>query len=467
MYPAQTSLIPATVALIRFAERYGFWMNYPHWYLGSTPFKYLIGPVVPVVSIGLHKVFPFLSFFNLAFILFFISYFLYSVGWGLLSFKLSKSRRIGIFAGILSLILPLHWMQGLGFSELSSVVSLSILPYVLLFSLPIIESKRLELTAENILRISLAVLFFWLLLLTNTISAIQTIAGLGILAIISKNGPSFKRIILVILTAWILTFFWYGPGYWLVLFGAPSYGGRSTVGAVVWLIGILRSFVPFILAVFVVFWGARVRDNYYRFALSWFGFFALLTLVRFFANPAFWLDWITWFSEIEIGIALLAARKLESRRFYLFFTFLVFLAWIFAFDRKNLWLPKMSIEKSIEFRMANLLNDLVKPGQRVFLSGTTAFWLNAFYDIDQVRGGVDQVSVDPNWRDAVWEVRYGQSPQKSVLALKKLKVEYLVVHTTESQEFYHDFLHPEKFEDNQQFQKIYQSDGDLIYKLSD
>jgi uncharacterized membrane protein len=84
-----------------------------------------------------------------------------------------------------------------------------------------------------------------------------------------------------------------------------------------------------------------------------------------------------------------------------------------------------------------------------------------------VRGGKDQVGVDPNWRKAVWEIREGERVEDSLRWLKKLKISYLVVHTEESGEFYHDFAHPEKFEEVEGLEKIYGGDGDRIYRIDD
>ena len=73
------------------------------------------------------------------------------------------------------------------------------------------------------------------------------------------------------------------------------------------------------------------------------------------------------------------------------------------------------------------MNDSSTPGvsgktpgvdARAFLSGTTAFWLNAFFDIPQVRGGNDGPSAHPDWRAAAWEIREGKDPEKSVEWLK-------------------------------------------------
>ena len=49
--------------------------------------------------------------------------------------------------------------------------------------------------------------------------------------------------------------------------------------------------------------------------------------------------------------------------------------------------------------------------------------------------------------------------------LKKLEVDYLVVHTQDSEEFYHDFANPEKFEEIPGLKKISEEKGNRIYQV--
>ena len=61
MYPAQTSFIPVQVALARFLEAEGLkaiFSHYPYWYLGTTPFRYLTGPIIPGLTVFLHYLLP-------------------------------------------------------------------------------------------------------------------------------------------------------------------------------------------------------------------------------------------------------------------------------------------------------------------------------------------------------------------------------------------------------------------------
>jgi len=88
-------------------------------------------------------------------------------------------------------------------------------------------------------------------------------------------------------------------------------------------------------------------------------------------------------------------------------------------------------------------------------------------DVRQVRGGRDEVSVNGDWRDAAWEIREGATGEGTERALRTLNISYVVVHTKDSGEFYHDFLYPQKFENISSLTKIYEKDGDVIYQVGD
>src|SRR4030042_596075 len=90
MFPAQTSLIPVQIALIRFLEAHGWqaiFANFPYWYLDSTPFRYLSGPILPIITISLHRVLPNLSLFTIFFGIIGIAFILGALGVYLLLLK--------------------------------------------------------------------------------------------------------------------------------------------------------------------------------------------------------------------------------------------------------------------------------------------------------------------------------------------------------------------------------------------
>ena len=563
MYPPATSFISVTVSLARFAEGNNWFGIYPYWYFGSTPFNYLTGPVVPAILVVLVKILPNFSLFDLSYFILITSHFALSLGWGLLGWNLSKKKTIGILVFLISLVLPWKIVSSLALSEVSAVVASSLTPWVLLafrvqafgseaqvFDSEVVQTRgarRGSGTSDRTVQSQkffklitnpytlVPILLFTILLLVNVIASIPAIIGLIVLAVTTykKWEEGIRKVVIVVLVGWALTLWWYEPNFWLTIFKAPSFGGKSAVSVFLWLFSLLRGLVPVILAVAVVWWGFSKKDKFLRFSLSWFAIFLILTVLRFLSNPDFWLDWTSWMGEVEVGGVLLLGyflarssnasvlrsdvrrtsdtlalrarlgltrskassprnessggvypeRESKGHVFGYFKTAIQRLSmfgiwslvivvlliggWFVAWQQRDFWLPRKSIEETAEYRIASFLNENVKSDETVFLSGTTAFWLDSFYDIKQVRGGADQSSLHPAWREAAWELRQGSSTQKAEIWLKDLGINYVVVHTNKSLEFYHDFKNTGKFERSSILRKFYDERGDVIYKVED
>lgn len=477
MFPAQTSFIPITVAVARWVEVNGFGGNYPYWYLGTTPIKYLMGPVVPGILVLLRKILPNFSFFDLSLLLIIVSYLVAAFGWGFLALKLSGNKKVGQVVFALSLVLPFTIFYSMAFGEVSSVVASSLTPWMLAAYASIQNSPlrqdfggRAKFKIQNLCFPTLSLTF---LLLVNSTAAVSAVVGLVILGVVGSKHweEGLKQVGMVIFLGWFLSLFWYGPGYWLTIWGAPAFGGRAAAFSLIWVFNLFREFAPFFLAFVVTFWKIKKYSPYEKFALSWFLGFGFLTLVRFIANPAFWLDWTTWISEVEIGVVFLLSiflKRFPSRKLsiiYLLFTIYFMGSWLWVWQKRDLWLPRRDISQSVDYKVASELKHRVRPGETVFLSGTTAFWLNSLVDVRQVRGGRDEVASGDKWRKVAWEVRQGTDGQRSADLLKELGVGYLVVHTNKSDEFYHDFSNVEKFERAGSLKKVYEVNGDIIYEV--
>ena len=519
MFPPQTSFIPVTVALARFAQDNSWWGNYPFWNLGSAPFKYLTGPILPAILVTLHKLLPGFSLFDLSYFVIFVSLLIFSAGWGIFSARLSNRRQVGVLVGAISLILPWHLFSSFAFGEVSAILAQALTPWVLIGfrvqGLGHSEEKNLRAVRYKLI----PALSFAFLLLVNPVASIPAILGLVILGYFGdkKWEVGLKRTAVVVLSGWFLTLWWFTPGYWLTLFAAPSIGGRSAVGAFWSLIGFLRILVPVAVAFAVVFWAFEKRDKFIKFAISWLTVFGIFTIFRFLADPKFWMDWTSWLGEVEVGIVLLitsftrhfektfgqtllkvrndavgltyasarhqvdqksetrvglASSYFSKRLTALFLILYLFLGWLLVWQNRHFWLPTKFVENRVEYKVGKILeletrNWKLETGNDpvTFLSGSSAFWLNAFFDIKQVRGGADQGSTNKVWRQVVWEVREGSSGEKSYQVLANLGVDYLVVHTPDSSEFYHDFKNTEKFEENPSFAKIYGRDWNIIYGI--
>jgi len=472
MYPAQTSFIPVQIALARFLEQQGWpaiWRtNYPYWYLGTTPWRYLTGPILPFGLVGLRQLLPSLSFFDLFWGLLVFSWLLGGVGVFYLVRQLEGGRKV-----VSAWLTGFFWLFGLllpflfRFSDGLFLVAFCLLPYFLIAYLGFLRKP-------NLLRAGAVVLTILVLVLTDTLILTPAILGAAVLLLTQvgwkKSGRRLKQSALLFLIALGLATWWYTPGYWLTVLRSPSFGGKSLASVIAWL----GKLLPTALALTL---GAasgkllRSRSKLALFTFYWLFIFGFLTVIRFLSDPDFWLDWSGYYLELQLGMAFLLAGLVQKiSRFKVCLTAIILLltvlGWGSIFNRYVWRTLQPGPGDAVEYRIGKQLSRVIKPGETVMLSGSSVFWLNAFSVsgwIAQVRGGVDRASVDPDWRAAAWEIREGADSAKSLAWLRKLKINYLVVHTSQSEEYYHDFKYPEKFENIAGLEKIYEERGDRIY----
>src|SRR5205807_1233685 len=125
--------------------------------------------------------------------------------------------------------------------------------------------------------------------------------------------------------------------------------------------------------------------------------------------------------------------------------------------------PDPSWQAWSERRVALWLADHLRPGERAFLSGDHAFWLNVFANVPQVRGGQDFSAVDPWPAHAAYQINTGPDVAISKLWLEALSVRYLVVTTPSSSDVFHDFTNPAKFDGT--FPVVFDERGVRIYEV--
>jgi hypothetical protein len=556
MFPAQSSLIPSQIALVRFWEMGGnIFGNYPYWYLGTTPYHNLTGPFIPALLALIHKLLPDFSLFAIMFAMIGVFWLVGGVG---VYFLISELRIIhstsagqandelriktinpvalsATFFYLFGAIVPFLFR----FTDGIYLIAFSFLPFTLLRYLKFIrkgdgrqttdntrlqapsaqadggqglqktENRGLKIRKNEILLIGLIAF----VILLNSLIIPALIIGMVSLLLAQGDWDHIERKIKQ--SCWLLIFgvllatLWYTPGYWFTLLGAPSLAGEDLFK----VIASLGKLVPVALALSAAVFSVRIfkrREILRDFAFYWFFIFGFLSFLRFLSDPDFWLDWTAYGMEIQFGMAIILALilgKIEGRRqrvadrllktedrgqitenrlsvfsfhhpssvFCFRFSFLAvyFLIFVFIFNKYVLGTLQKDITSTVEYKISKQLESIAnsstssRQAQRVLLSGSTVFWLNAFVDVPQVRGGVDQASKDGSWRASVWEIREGEDPQKSLEALKKLKVKYLVVHTIDSLEYYHDFKYPYKFENLVGLEKIFEEDGDVIYRIED
>lgn len=474
-------MMPGTVALARFVEssyiKEGWpalrtigeeW--YPFWYLG-VPFRYLGGPVVPLLLSGLHHFLPKLTLFDLYFLLTAFFWLFGGVSLSLLVKKLGQKTAVAFLAGLVFLIGP-YLPFLFPYTDSLYLIGFSFLPLILFFYFEILKKWSVR------KGIFLSVLIGLVLLISNLILPALLVGMLSLYLPTASWGSmekQLKRTAVILAMGFVFATFWYGPYYWFHLWSVPSFAGKGLGSVASLLIKLGSALIPILLATFSVK-QFRKRDNLlFNFAFFWFFIFGFLTLMRFLSDPDFWQDWSGYALELQMGGAILLAIMINwllqaSRRPVilrtLFLSGLVValvLPWIFA-PQKFLGLRK-DIQNSAEERLGSWLAENVKSNERVYLSGTDAFWLNAFFDVSQLRGGVDQGATHPFWAKASYEIREGTDGKLAVNWLKALGISYLVVHEKESADYYHDFKQPEKFKKTSDLTEVLRERGEVVYKV--
>lgn len=119
---------------------------------------------------------------------------------------------------------------------------------------------------------------------------------------------------------------------------------------------------------------------------------------------------------------------------------------------------------SAEYRVAAYLNQIVKPGERVFAPGNYGFFLNYFNDVWQLRGALYQSAVN-KWPDHIYyQITNGENPEVALDWLKIANISYLVYTTGGSREVYKDYkISTEKFD--QVLTRTEESEGDIYYQV--
>jgi len=174
---------------------------------------------------------------------------------------------------------------------------------------------------------------------------------------------------------------------------------------------------------------------------------------------------------IAVGIALAWAIERVSRRATVRGAAVALATLAFVGIGLPSWLgvqarlaPDPSWQTWSERRVALWLAGNLRPGERAFLTGDHAFWLNVFAaDVPQVRGGQDFAAVDPWPAHAAFQISSGPDAAISKIWLQALAVRYLVVTGPSSSEIFHDFSNPAKFDG--MFPVVFDERGVRIYEV--
>src|SRR5260370_14413142 len=135
--------------------------------------------------------------------------------------------------------------------------------------------------------------------------------------------------------------------------------------------------------------------------------------------------------------------------------------WAYATQGWSRWWPAPR-ESTVEFKLAEWIAQHPPQG-RVFASGGLRFRLNSWFDIPQVGGGFETGLRNRVPVDLAYKIRTGHDREETMLNLKALGAEYVVIHGPKSREYYRDFLRPERVSDS--LAAVFHIEDDTIYAL--
>lgn len=474
----QSSIEPTVWVQVRFiVENFPNLSWFPNWYLGY-PARFSGAPIATYLLAALDKItaipIPTLDWFLASFFLGLVS-----VGVYFLANFLTTNKLISFLTAIIFSILPsagyifpqatkvgansnfLPWRIAgfLTFGGGQKLLGFGILPFLMLLlwqSINNFSSRKFVLT---IILTTILLLIDFQIFVSFLIFAVAIISAEGF---VGEWVEKVKRGVLVILAAVGLSAFWYTPSYLVNILVSPSLAGLSFGIIFQRLFQFALVAIPTFLAVFS-FFGKKLDRNEIFVVLS-LGFFGFLTILWWATDPDFLTLYSRFFTEIDLVLALTSGLLFSKLiwKFYkswfhflptpkigpilgsILLVFLIFIGFWTRFSRVNL--PRFDIENSVEGAISAWLSDNLSPTDRVYLSGSTAFWLNwTAPNVSQIRGGVDSAATNPFWADASFNLREGEDGETTLAWLKALRTNYLVVHSLKSLEYYHDFKIGEKF----------------------
>jgi hypothetical protein len=316
--------------------------------------------------------------------------------------------------------------------------------------------------------------------LTNWVAAFALALSCLLLLFAAWGEPGFQawRALAAAALAWLLACFWLTPSFIKIIFfnwPVDSFAyqlGRPQVWALAGMVGgvlVIRLLFRWLhgsfylclvtLGAFVFGWiatafyiyGVDTIPESRRYAIE-FEFFLALALVEAlrltFQSP----NQTVRLCAIGSGGVLLLAGVPQL--------------WAYATQGWHEWLP-VAPETIIEYQLARWMVQHPPEG-RVFASGGLRFRLNSWFDLPQVGGGFEtglrnRVPVDLVYDlRAAGNLRPGHEAEDTLLGLKALSAEYVVVHGPKSREYYRDFVRPDRMA---ALQTVYHSEDDTIYAL--
>ncbi len=457
-------LLRSTIALLQFfVNSFPGFDWYPYWYLGN-PYFYLSGPVIPVIV-------NLLQYQNINtsqgyIVLLFLSIFICGLGIYSLLVNFDIEKKMSGFAALFFILFPASYMV-LQYQDGLKHITLASIPFLLIAYKRFLRSHKLRYGLVTILLILLILLINTSLLLTVCISLLALLFSLQ-LKDFKEN--IFKLVIIILLGISISTF-WYTPGYWWTILINPSIAGIPLLKLItVFLQGALQ-LMPLIISLWVIKMKRIKFSGFKLFSILFTFSFLFLSLIRLVSDPDFYIDWTGFAPEIQMGFAFMIgaySKRVMSHKYTLVLVaIMVALFHYYMVTNNNVTMKQFNNEEdAYKTRITSILTKYIPKSERVFLSGSSVFWINARDSIMQVRGGNDRASIHRWWAHGAYQVREGRDPSLTHAWLKILGASYILVNDSTSEEYFNDFKHIEKFEQKKYFTPVYSKSGDHLYKVT-
>lgn len=107
--------------------------------------------------------------------------------------------------------------------------------------------------------------------------------------------------------------------------------------------------------------------------------------------------------------------------------------------------PDPDYRQRIEYRVTGWMAANM-PSARAVAAGSIRFWYNAWHDLAQVGGGSEQGLLNPIVMAAQWEILAGQEAGPAIAWMQALGADAAIVTDSRSQEIFHDWQNPKKFQ---------------------
>ena len=127
------------------------------------------------------------------------------------------------------------------------------------------------------------------------------------------------------------------------------------------------------------------------------------------------------------------------------------------------WIRPVNITDSMEYQVARWLDENL-PGRRVFATGSTKFWLNAFADNPQLGGGFDQGITNPMIPRVTFGIPFTQGDgERCARWLRAYGIDAIVVSGPGTADAYRDYRDAGKFEGV--LRERWRRGDDVIYEV--